>query len=267
LLEAKTDLVAFVDQDDLWLPWRTARLSNAFRDNPDWRVLVTTERAFAAEEDRLHLESVGHPFSSMVTFWRPTAELLSLLDEVPADPEPVTWEEIPTVRLLSGSVSVTTSYVLDRRLALQVGGFAGWLRAADDWVLLQTLSRHTQIRRLHDASVLYRVHPANTSATTDWPMRLMVSAAAVRFGGDVVDGTSARDPDTVGRLHDSGFLMHNLEARATASDRRSRADSWAAWQLLATDQADRRSTALRLIRVAVQSFVRSRIGAMRQRHV
>ena len=97
------------------------------------------------------------------------------------------------------------------------------------------MSQYTDIWRLHGAPVLYRVHPTNTSTTTDWPMPLMVAAAAVRLGGRVVPRGAERDPVAVGPLSSSPFLQHVLQARARAGGWRARADALAAWQLLATD--------------------------------
>lgn len=252
LREAGGDLVAFVDQDDLWLPGRVERVGRALRDHRDWRVVVTDEMVFAAEEDRAALEAMNHPFASWVEHWRPRAQILSLLDELERSAEAVPGHELlPVRRVLSGSVTVTTSYVLDRELAMGCGGFAAWLRSADDWILLQTLSRYTEIHRLHDKSVLYRVHPSNTSTTTDWPMPLMVAAAAVRLGGLVVPRGADRDPDVVGGLESSPFLQHVLTARARTPGWRARCDALAAWQLLSTDGTDRRRSGRSLARSLV----------------
>jgi hypothetical protein len=210
---------------------------------------VTDEAVFAADEDREELAAMAHPFLPWVEHWRPRDKVLSLLDdlagllEAPADPE-----RIPARRIISGSITVTSSYVLDRELAMACGGFAGWLRSADDWILLQTLSQYAEVWRLRGAPVLYRVHPTNTSTTTDWPMPLMVAAAAVRMGGRVVPRGSDRDPTAVGPLSSSSFLQHVLQSRAQAGGWRARADAVAAWQLLSTDAADRRRSGRALAR-------------------
>ena len=269
LSEATGGLVAFLDQDDLWLPHRVELLTAAFAEHPDWHVVVTDEVAFAAVEDRQRLEAMDHPFWTWVTQWCPRAEVLSLLDELGAPVGPPDVEVIPARRVLTASLTLTTSYVLDRQLAVACGGFAAWLRSADDWILLQTMSRYTDLRLVHDASVLYRVHPTNTSTTTDWPMPLMLAAAAVRFGGSVVPRGADRDPDRVGPLTGSSFLQHMLTTRAQAKGWRARGDALAAWQLLSTDGDDRRATgkvlARTLVAGAAPGWVRSAVRALRGR--
>jgi len=255
LIEARSGRVAFVDQDDLWLPARHERLAATLERLPEDAALVTTEQVFATTEERSALDGMDHAFTSWIRHWRPAAEVLSLLDEaeLPAQlPKP---KPIPLRRLLEGSVTITTSYVLPRRLSLQVGGFASWVRSADDWVLLQTLGRFSSVYRLDDPSVLYRVHPSNTSVSTDWQMPLLLSAAAIRYGRNVVGAGLERDPEQVGRLGDSAMLSHQLSLRATTPGWRSRVDAWAAWQLLATDRADRVDMARRLARLTLRSWV------------
>jgi glycosyltransferase involved in cell wall biosynthesis len=242
-LQAATgELVAFIDQDDLWVPHRLERVSQAFRENPDWQVVVTDESVFASEEDRAQLELMSHDFLPWVEHWVPAGTALSLLDVECGGSAPLTADRVSQQQILRGSITVTTSYVLSRTLALSCGGFAGWLRSADDWILLQTMSQYTEIWRIGDATVLYRVHPTNTSTTTDWPMPLMVAAAALRLGGRVVPRGAERDPDVVGKLSSAPFLTHLLGARAQERGWRAGADAWAAWQLLSTDRSDRWTT-------------------------
>ncbi len=61
LQAAASELIAFVDQDDLWMPDRLERVDAAFAEHPDWRALVTDEAVFAADEDREQLAAMGHP--------------------------------------------------------------------------------------------------------------------------------------------------------------------------------------------------------------
>jgi hypothetical protein len=215
---------------------------------PQWQALVTDEDAFAVEEDRGALMEMQHPFLPWIRHWCPTNRAIALLDAVVLAGDPPEPVAIPARRILAGSITKTTSYVLDRDLAIACGGFAAWLRSADDWILLKTLSQYTEVGHLPEASVLYRVHPTNTSITTDWPMPLLVAAAAVRLGGRAVARGAERDPDVVQRLSNSPFLLHVLDVRARTDGWRARADAVAAWQLLATDANDRRATGGTLVR-------------------
>lgn len=247
LLEATTDYVAFLDQDDMWLPWRTERLQNAVEAFGG--VVVTEEQVFAAAEDRDALRD--HPFLSWVEHWRPRAQATDLLSEIDGTAHDSAPTTITPQRLISGSVTKTTSYALPRRLALQVGGFAAWARGADDWILLQVLAAHTPITHIDEPSVLYRVHPANTSTALDWPLPLLVSAAGVRFGGGLVSGAEVHDAERVGRVSESNILMHHLlMGISTAGGRR---DALAAWQLLATDRNDQLTSGRRMARAALTS--------------
>ena len=69
----------------------------------------------------------------------------------------------------------------------------------------------------------------------------------------------------VGPLSSSPFLQHILQARARAGGWRARADAIAAWQLLATDAADRRSSgrvlARSLVGGATPDWLRSSVRA------
>lgn len=260
LLAAQTELVAFLDQDDLWAPQRTARLLDAYQNTPGLQVLVTGERAFAVAEDSAELIASGHPFAGWIDWWPPAAELMAQLAglDVGAVPQ-VEW--LPRERVISGSVTLTTSYVLPRTLSLQVGGFATWARSADDWVLLQTLAAHTRIGRLPDKTVLYRVHPGNTSTTTRWTRTLLTLAAALRYGGALVPPEHERDERYVGRLMGTNLLPHYLLQLAQEPGLRSVADSWALWQLLATERDRTARNAARLARAQFRArlppFVRS----------
>ena len=82
LREATSELIAFVDQDDLWMPERLERVDAAFAEHPDWRALVTDEAVFAADEDREELAAMAHPFLPWVEHWRPRDKVLSLLDDL-----------------------------------------------------------------------------------------------------------------------------------------------------------------------------------------
>lgn len=252
LLEARSERVAFLDQDDLWLPTRAARLQAVFADHPDLQVLVTGERVFAAAEDKAALVEDNHPFLDWVQWWPAADQVIDALSALPADPESeLTW--LPTARILTGSITVSSSYVLPRTLSLQVGGFASWARSADDWVLLQALAARTPIGSVSDRTVLYRVHPTNTSLTTRWPRTLLTVAAAMRHGDALVPADHERDAAYVGPLIGTNLLPHYLTALAQEPGARSAADTWALWQLLATED-DR--TLRNLIRLA-----RTQLGA------
>ncbi|KYH43079.1 glycosyltransferase family 2 protein [Branchiibius sp. NY16-3462-2] len=254
LLEARTERVAFLDQDDLWLPTRAARLQAVFADHPDLQVLVTGERVFAAAEDKAALVEDDHPFLDWVQWWPAAGHVIDAMSALPADPESE-LTLLPTARILTGSITVSSSYVLPRTLSLQVGGFASWARSADDWVLLQTLAARTPIGSVDDRTVLYRVHPTNTSVTTRWPRTLLTLAAAMRHGDALVPADHERDAAYVGPLVGTNLLPHYLWALAREPGGRSAADTWALWQLLATDEDRTLRNVVRLARTQLRARI------------
>lgn len=233
--------VAFLDQDDLWHRDFAAVALDHLGRHPEHGALLVGEKAFALEADRAALEELPHPFLEWIRTWVPDARML--LDERADAPLelPAPFEVVPASRLLAGTVTVTTSYVFDRRLLCEAGGFASWLRSADDWVLLQAISRLTPIVRLQVPAAFYRVHLENTSLSTDWAIPLLLANAAVRNGGNVVTRNAVHDPAEVGRLTDTGFLLQLFASHIAAEPFTGVADAWRLKHFLTSDADDRKA--------------------------
>lgn len=258
---ACSDLIAFLDQDDLWLPTRCERLAGHFVNYPGSDAVVTGVHVFAEIDDRDVLKS--HRFASWIEHWVPRGGARALATELDLSEPTTSVTELPLAHLLNWTVAVTTSYAIRRLSYLAVGGCATWLRSADDWILLQNLARYGRVVQIGDRSVLYRVHDTNTSIATDWGVPLLTAAAAVRLGRALVSREQSRDPSTVGRLSDSGFLTDLLLGVARSSGKRSATDLVALVALLGTDSTDIRLLGWRLLRTRVSTRARQIRGRLR----
>jgi len=248
-----TTHVAFLDQDDLWHAERAESIRRHLEAHPSHGLLLAEERGFAALEDRSTLQSSSHPFLPMVSSWvNDDTEAELTTGPWIADPMEPGSEFVSASRLIAGPVTVTTSYVFDRRLLLEAGGFASWIRSADDWVLLQAMSRVTKVVRVHGPGIFYRVHPTNTSLSTNWNVPLLLVNAAVRHGGNVV-----KDDSDTSRLQDSPFLLALLAGHLGSGSTRSLFDAFALIRFLSVDDEDRQIAMRRARRLWLAAFVRS----------
>jgi glycosyltransferase involved in cell wall biosynthesis len=256
-LRARSPFIAFLDQDDLWMPDRHARLVRYLEAHPDRRAIVTTERSFFLAADANPLAEMGEGLHHSADFPHCT-DLRSVLESGQDDGSvPETLRTITTQELLGGTVSVTTSYVFDRELLLAVGGCATFARSLDDFWALMNLSRVTPIAAVEEPSVLYRIHPSSTTMTTSWPLPLLTSLAAARFGGNLVDLADARNPAVVSPLEDErGFWRHQLLQMAADGSVRSLLDALALIQLLACSPRDRRRATKAQLRATVRRRVK-----------
>jgi glycosyltransferase involved in cell wall biosynthesis len=253
-----TDFVSFLDQDDMWLPSRLERLASVLGQHRDWDVLTTTERVFACEDDREALAE--HAFGGWVEHWIERGRASDLLDRIDPGPPVATSSEVTLKHLLNWTVTVTTSYVIRRELYFAVGGCAPWLRSGDDWILLQSLARHTKIHRVDDPTILYRVHPRNTSTTTDWAIPILAAAVSVRRGQTIIPRGQSRDPEVVGPLSESDFLMNLLTGLARQRRGSEVSDAIVLAHLLGTDRTDRSSIMRSLAKAYLRSVAAALIG-------
>ncbi len=209
-LLAQTSHVAFLDQDDLWMPARHARLARYLDHNPNCQALVTSAASFyleadgaalAAADEGLHRQA-DHPAVTSIS------ELLVTRDDGSV---PARTRVLDTRSLLTGPPSVTASYVVGRETFMAAGGCATFARSFDDYWALLNLSRMTEVAHVDEPSLLYRIHPTSTTMTTSWPLPLLTSLAAARYGGNLVPVDRARDPGLVVPLEDERlFWRHQL---------------------------------------------------------
>jgi hypothetical protein len=256
-LAASARYIAFLDQDDLWLPRRHERILSFLRENPGCRALATNERSFYLERDHARLSELDEGLHKGADHPK-IADVRTLLTADGAlAGSPNIAKRIDTRELLRGTITVTTSYVFERELFFAAGGCAVFARSMDDYWTLLNVSRFTDIPMLDEPSVLYRIHPSSTTMSTSWPMPLLTSLAAARFGGNLVPGGHARDPKHVAPL--DAFWQHQLLALADTSAR-GLLDALALVQLLACSNREQLSLTLKVVKRALRTQFRRSQG-------
>lgn len=129
LARCRGELVAFLDDDDLWLPDKLEAQLAAF--DPDAILVCSRIEEFGAREAR----------------W-PAGEV----------PREITFE-----RMLEGNLVATSTAIVRRRDLDVVGGFDETLAMAEDYELWLRLARRGRVRFVDRVLCRYRVHPGNVS--------------------------------------------------------------------------------------------------------
>lgn len=127
LREARGDLVAFLDQDDYWLPGKLAAQVG----------LMERGVGLCSSGFDLLVDGERRPgWGSGATGYRD---------------------------LLAGNGICASTVVADRLLVLQVGGFDTKISKTDDWDLWLRLARVAEVRHVEGAFAVYRTHDSMTS--------------------------------------------------------------------------------------------------------
>lgn len=134
-------LIAFLDDDDRWLPRKLERQVPLFEDDPDLLLAFSRMERFGARTG----------------FW-PEAEV----------------PERPTLELLLHGNFVPTSSAMIRAECFEAsGGFDEKLSFGEDYELWLRLARQGPLRALPDVLVSYREHDANVSRNVDLELRCL----------------------------------------------------------------------------------------------
>lgn len=216
LANATGQWVAFLDQDDLWHPDHLRRALDWLHANPGERILFVHETAFSTIEDSLALGAMD-PLAGAWAGIRTPRD--TAMDTLIASTDfsgrgAVTRYDLRA--LLSGPISMTTSFIADPHLLRLAGGFAPHALAMDDYWLLVNVARLTEIPRLDQPTVFYRVHTGATSRTTRLGLPFLSSAAALRLGGGLVPVSEGLKGGFDGRLH--RHLLDQLLAEPSYRD-------------------------------------------------
>lgn len=162
--------IAFLDADDLWVPWKISTQVGYLEKNQD----------------------IGMVFNSWI-------ELHNSSDQLPkCPPDSRLLEEIDEdksgwlyTRLLMECIIHTSSVVLLKTLCDQAGGFDDNLRRGQDYDYWLRISQLTKITKLKSVLSAYRIHP--TSITQKAPDKnfeaILLNKAIKRFGLRDKDGT------------------------------------------------------------------------------
>jgi hypothetical protein len=153
LQAARGRFVAYLDDDDLWLPNHLEVLE---------RFLSGTDSYRAAYADvRVVMQTLGgdghyHDARTVTTYDRPFVR----------------------ARLLSSNTVPLIGLLHDRELGLAVGGFDESFDLYEDWDFLIRLSEKTRFHRLPGVTSVYRLRDDASNATTGTPWQSAASEAA-----------------------------------------------------------------------------------------
>jgi glycosyltransferase involved in cell wall biosynthesis len=155
LKHAATPWVAFCDDDDLWAPDKLASQLAALAARPDCRWSCT---GTVSVDHDLRLLGYQRPYDG-----DDLARAVRVRNVVPA----------------GGS-----SVVVDRELALELGGFDEVLGACEDWDMWVRLAQRSPVAVVDRPLVAYRVWPGSMSSDPDH-MRHWHELVVDRYGGGV----------------------------------------------------------------------------------
>ena len=144
--EARAPVLAFLDSDDLYLPWHIGQFLQA---------TPASGSVYAA--DHLLWDPVsGHRERTVL---------------------PRFYPEDPRVSALVGTIATLPGLFAPKGLIESVGGFREDLDGSEDWDLLVRLLRAAPLCRLARPSVLVRQHPGRRSQDVDWDLEWRRRAA------------------------------------------------------------------------------------------
>jgi glycosyltransferase involved in cell wall biosynthesis len=168
---SRGEFIAFLDSDDVWLPWKLAAQIGIFRRHPEAGLIWSDMSTFANIGEILserHLRSYYSVYN-VIDFeqrWQPTGTLSDVLERAPQ-----TYAECPYYvadvfqDMFSGNL-VHPPTAIARRDRLQLSGpFEPEITGlgAEDYHFYFRVSSHGPVAFLDAPTTLYRVHPSQMS--------------------------------------------------------------------------------------------------------
>ncbi len=197
----QSPVIAFLDDDDEWLPNKLEVQLQAMRDRT---------ALFVSNRVQL-IDATGSPLSQS---W-------------PACPEAFSWPGI----LFFNPVHGPSSVMVSREALAKVGGFPDAIRIGEDWVLWARIARLRPLESLDQPLTRYRLHQQQAAAGFDmtWVRERTLEALA-----ELTHDLPAPQRDLVLRAYAYGGVWRALAARKLRAARQLATASGACvhWRLL-----------------------------------
>lgn len=156
--EARAPLVAFLDDDDVWMPGKLAAQLAAHQADPEVVLSFTDYR---------HRTLDGQDFGTCFDYW----------NAKPASARGFTRLNAPRSTLLGRNLVGTSTVMVRRDAFLAVGGFDPSLPSSEDWDLWLSLAGHGPVSWSPEVTTEYLLRPGSLTAARDRRITAMTMIA------------------------------------------------------------------------------------------
>lgn len=156
--EARAPLVAFLDDDDIWMPGKLAAQLAAHQADPEVVLSFTDYR---------HRTLDGQDFGTCFDYW----------NAKPAIAQGFTRLSAPRSTLLGRNLVGTSTVMVRRDGFLAVGGFDPSLPSSEDWDLWLSLAGHGPVSWSPDVTTDYLLRPGSRTAARHLRIAAMTAIA------------------------------------------------------------------------------------------
>jgi glycosyltransferase involved in cell wall biosynthesis len=183
---ARGKWIAFLDQDDLWLPDKLERQLSVGREKPDAALIYgRTVRFYSGGNKRDYDQA--HEYELL-----PEGEIFS--------------------SLFADSCYIAMSSAMFRRTAIEsVGGIPASIMIIPDYYLYTAVARHFPAAAVQQVVCLYRMHPANTSENSAIAVHQEALRLMEMWRNDVPPKTLAKCK----RHHSTQLALAEMKSRLT----------------------------------------------------